>query len=821
MNSVILLFFCVLNTVYGIYKIPEHDACVLRVLLCDDFIKPLTPADNSTLEMFETIGQLNAVCDELSKFRICLKNAEIFCTEHSDLDVGFELLKNRKLAFDLCVRGSAHQHVYMMVEGCVNKYSHSAVEFCTDKAVETVGLDFSLGDYESECRFLGEIQHCHIAVVSDQCGNIAGNLLEKLVVFRGERDFMCIGYENEKLKNLEEFDATMDSYVQQYRNRDYEIEKEDEAERIDGLKKFKTLHEDFQDQTSSKFQPRVPPVSVEDCASVKECDSHNERPLSPKISGSTKKPSPCSCLSHQEILHSNMPQYAAEDSKRFYEQQNDRVLSNENYACEMKASFLLTGILSNSEDCHLVFGEADILWDAYSPLKDVFCAWMVNEAAPTHLFNCSILIDDSVLVREVCKRKMECDLPFKAILAVSLDKVINFFKKHEHDIRYSCSEQLEEQIHSTSRKGLVPSDINMHGTINESFGQKYNFYDPEYPEYPIDTEIHLLSGNNLESEMEIEDKFPPQNDEGNLNPFLNDEIFSEKNLKEPFTLYPSASSELSSQSYRPYELFRPRLGETSENGDQDLGIKDVPESDTIPDMLSFEDYMQNGYLDTEEICPALPENVSKLTNKLDKKKYMYISKREDVSLRKAGESEDTNTDDQQNEEIYTVTTSSEIETTSGPDDMIVYEYETAQSLEEDPHISNTRHDFAEVPQRNDMKSLKFGKDSAMKSTKARSSRIDFIKLISDYQNNKYSFPDKFAEASTNRKAIPEEKEFSPKSKNFSKRSDKKDSIKMREKFINTFEILAKIKMDLRRILQMLNETGMKNSKGTSPGKYEL
>ncbi|GBM26451.1 hypothetical protein AVEN_126952-1 [Araneus ventricosus] len=894
MNLPILLFFGIVCTACAIYKIPDYDACVLKVLLCDDFTKPLTPIDNSTLEMFESIGQLNGVCDELSKFRICLKNAEKFCKENAKLDVGFELLNNRRLAFDLCVRGSAHQHVYMMVEGCVNKYSHSAIEFCTDKAVETVGLDFDLQDYECECRFLGAMQHCHIAVVTDQCGGIAGNMLEKLVVFRGERDFMCIGYEKEKLKNLEAFYATMDSYVQQYRNIVDQNETEDIAERIDGVKNFKTPPQ----EASSQFHSRISPITDEDLASDNEYTSNRGQSFNLETSCCPENQPLCSCLSDNEILDSEHAfQNTAQHTRRFYEQRTRKVVSDENYACKTKASFLLMGIRPNGEHYQLGYGFADVLWATFYPLKDVSCAWVVNPSAPMSLHKCSILIDNSLVALKGCKRKMECVFPFNATIAVyetvnereakrvaelrvhsflkysstlegRLDYMINFFKNHAHDIRFWCTEQRDANLykepnraHSTSRIGFIPYDVHKYGMVSGQSrisDQKYNFYKPEQSEYPIDTEIHLISSGegSLENEFEVGDSYASQNYDETLNPLLSDEMFSEKNYDGPSIPRPSTPPKSSSHSYRPYDLYRPRVGETLEAEHHDmssenLGIKDAEESSFNPNVVSFEDATKNGYtshLYAEEMCPVLPENISKLINKpgrysrvnymniadpldiVESKRYkkFSISKTgKDIPLSnviwKAEDPENIATDNKQNknEEIYIVTPSTEIETSSVPS-WTVSEEADIQNLDDNSRILNEAEDsqdFVEVPQERNSKDLTLEKDFITKSINAESSREGFLELISNYQNE-HPFSDKFIDASTNHEVVFEEEQFSPKSEmKFSRRLGQKYATEI-EKLLNVYEVLTKVEIRMKGIIKILKEMPMKKN-NKSLRKIEL
>lgn len=884
MNLPFLLFLGILNTAYARYKIPDHDNCVLKVLLCDDFIKPLTPVDNSTLEMFQTIGELNAVCDELSRFRICLKDAEIFCKENFRLDLGFELLNIRRLAFDLCVRGSSHQHVYMMVEECVNKYSHSAIQFCTDKAVESVGLNFYLGDYESECRFLGTIQHCHIAVVTDQCGGIAGNMLQKLVVFRGQRDWMCIGYEKKRLKDLEAHQARLDSYVQQYRDLVQVTGAEDKAENIDGLKNLKTPSP----EASSQFHARISTIPDEVLIADKNYANSREQLFNLKISQCAENRPLCSCLTDYRPSDSqHTAQNSAQRTRRFYEQPTGKGLSDENCACKITASFLLIGIHPNGEYYQLGYGEADVLWAKFSPLKDISCAWVLNSSEPIHLSRCSILIGKYKVAQKDDKR-MQCDLPCNATIAVyetlkergskrvaelrmchfeysstlelRLERVIGLFKTHANDVRFLCAEQLKADLNmgpyrapSTSRVGFIPYEDHKYNMVrrrNKISDLKYHFYVPEQLEYQVDTEIHLISSGDEDhkKESEVDNDSSLYYDKDGY-PFLRD-AFSENNFDGLTTSLPSPPKS-SFHSYRPYDLYRPRMGETLEAEEQyisskDLRMEDDEESNLDADVFSFEDGIENGYtshMHSEEMCPVQPENISKLVNKpvrYFRVNYANIADPLDIELKRnekfsiSKEEEDispsiliwkaeiperiTTTDNKQNqyEEIYVVTPSTEIETSSVPNWIVSEDVQNPDENSQILRLNDGQQNFVEVPQEN-LDNSKLEKDFIIKTINAENSNVGILEQNS-YQSE-HPPSDECIDAPTNNEVSSEDEQLSPKSKIFSPRSGQTYEIESEEKLFNAFEILAKIKLNVRRIRKMLRKTEMR--KITSMKKTEL
>ncbi|CAL1289504.1 unnamed protein product [Larinioides sclopetarius] len=716
-------------------------------------------------------------------------------------------------------------------------------------------------------------------------------MLEKLVVYRGERDFMCIGYEKERLKNLEAFYATMDSYAQQYRNKFYKIKMDEKAERFGGLESFKMSPQ----EASIQFHSRISPISDEYFASDNEYTS-NEQRFNLEMSYCSEKRPLRSCLSDNKMDSKYRSQNTAQHARHFYKQWTGKDLSDENCACKTRALFLLMGIQPNGEHYQLGYGVADVYWATFSPLQIVSCEWMVNLSPPISLGKCSILIDYSRVARKSFKIKMEYDLPFNDKIAVyetvndrqsrrvaelrvhsflkyssiveeRLGRVINVFKSHWHDIRFWCALQHEANLHKepnsvrpTNRIGIVPYDVHKYGMDNVQSrisDQKYNFYEPEQAEYPIDTEIHLISSEeeNFENKLEVEDNYASQNYDETPNPFLSYRKFSERNYDGLSTSRPTAPPN-PFHSYRPYELYRPRVGKALEAehhmSREDLGIKDAEESNFNQNVL-VEDNSKQGYtnhLHAEEIWPVLSENISKLDDKpgrhfrlnyintadpldiIESKLYkkLSISKtRNDIPLCNMiwndEEPENIATHNKQNhyEEIYVVTPSTEIETSSMPKHT-VYEDADIHDFEETSRVLNKEEsqDSVKVSQESNSKDSTLGKDFIKKSINAKSSSMGFLEIISDYQNDKRTFSKKIIDTSTNHGAASEGQQLVPKSETiFSKRSGQKYPNKIEEKFLNVFEVLTKVKFNVRKILKILREKRKEKNKARNLNKIEI
>lgn len=409
--------------------IPKTDLCFLELIKCDDF-KSLLVTSSDEYEFFTDAKSLQLACRRNARFIQCIKDSIKLCKAVPPLPEAVKLIETRGFAQVFCSPNSPWQRLYLESANCVNTYAPAAEDVCISKSLVLLRGN-SATEVLQFCQSSVAMRECFVRIVQKTCGIIAGDLLNRVVMYGTGDDFLCNKLEGEMEKVLQEF------WFSPKRNYD---SKNDKIARL-------FLSDDKNARKLSK-PIEVPPIDIHSTTELYESTIADEIPVITEVpqfdayleeetdfattlgfgySEVQEQSSFTETSSSEVVTHPPSIEYkitllstTASDNSSSVEIPDISSLypPEETYSYKNFTSFGLYEVMDNGDEFFLGCGTATVLWTTDLKLKNVLCGW-VNAAATHTLFKCSIHLDEACLFSEKNENyKKEINMDSRKIMLV-------------------------------------------------------------------------------------------------------------------------------------------------------------------------------------------------------------------------------------------------------------------------------------------------------------------------------------------------------------------------------------------------------------------